>query len=70
MDKRIKLLKEYFEKQPSVILAFLFGSRVKGLDRKISDWDIAVYFKPEKHLELEAERGYQEEHKIWSDLVD
>ena len=70
MDKRIKLLKEYFEKQPSVILAFLFGSRVKGLDRKISDWDIAVYFKPEKYLELEAEREYQEEHKIWSDLVD
>lgn len=67
---KIKLLKEYFKKKPSVILAFVFGSQAKNLERGFSDWDIAVYFKPKEYLELETKNDYPEENKIWSDLVD
>lgn len=69
MKKEIKLLKDYFHKLQDVILAFLFGSRAKGIFSKISDWDIGVYFKPKKDLELEVERKYPKEDKIYSDLV-
>lgn len=69
-DKKIKLLKEYFEKQPEVLLAFVFGSQAKGLARGFSDWDIGVYFKPKEYLELETEEDYSREDKIWSDLID
>lgn len=71
MQKEIKLLKEYFSKEPEVIAAFLFGSRAKKLSGKISDWDIAVYFKPEvSPVEWEEERNYPEEERIWDNLVD
>jgi uncharacterized protein YutE (UPF0331/DUF86 family)/predicted nucleotidyltransferase len=69
-DKKIEGLNQYFQKEPSVILAFLFGSRAKGFEREVSDWDIAVYFKPEEYLEIEAEREYPGENRIWSDLID
>lgn len=66
-DEKIELLKKYFEKEPSVVLAFLFGSRAKGLTRKNSDWDIAVYFKPKsKYLEWEErDKTYSQEEKVW-----
>jgi predicted nucleotidyltransferase len=67
---KIKLLKDYFKKEPQVVLAFLFGSQAKGISRKISDWDIGVYFQPKEYLELETERDYPKENKIWSDLID
>lgn len=51
-------------------MAFLFGSRASGGEREISDWDIAVYFKPEEYLEIETEREYPGENRIWSDLID
>jgi len=71
MEKpKIKLLKKYFKEEKSVILAFVFGSQAKGLTRKISDWDIGVYFKPKEYLELETERDYPGEEGMWSDLVD
>lgn len=70
MDKKIRILKKYFEKETEVILAFLFGSRAKKLTQKTSDWDVTVYFRPERYLELEAEREYLPENKIWSDLID
>jgi len=44
-DKKIKALKEYFEKEPKVVLAFLFGSFAKGKAVKESDYDIAIYLK-------------------------
>jgi len=69
-DQKIQLLKNYFSKKPSVVLAFLFGSRQKGLARRISDWDIAVYFKPVEYGELETVKKYSQENKIWSDLID
>ncbi len=70
MENKLKSLKKYFSENPNIILAFLFGSRSKDLARKISDWDIAVYFKPKQYLELETELEYPDESKIWSDIVD
>jgi predicted nucleotidyltransferase len=68
--EKIKLLREYFEKELEVPMAFLFGSQAKSLARDSSDWDIGVYFKPNEYLELEKEGDYPGENKIWSDLVD
>lgn len=67
---KIEALIQYFQKESSVILAFLFGSRAKGTEVGISDWDIAVYFKPREYLEIETETDYPGENKIWSDLID
>lgn len=67
---KIEAITQYFQKESSVVLTFLFGSRAKGNEREISDWDIAVYFKPEEYLEIETEREYPGENKIWSDLID
>lgn len=58
------VLTQYFEKESSVALAFLFGSRAKGREGEISDWDIAVYFKSNEYLEIETEREYPGENKI------
>lgn len=57
MRKKILLLKEYFEKEPSVILAFLFGSFANGREMEESDVDVAIYWKEKQkrariHLEL------------------
>jgi len=41
---KIQHLKEILSNQSSVIIAYLFGSRVKGYANEKSDWDIAVYF--------------------------
>ena len=68
--KTIEALTQYFQKESSVVLAYLFGSRAIGCEREISDWDIAVYFKPEEYLEIEREREYPGENRIWSDLID
>lgn len=65
-------LKDYFEKRDDVVMAFLFGSRAGGSTRAVSDWDIAVYFAPEKeYIEWEEhEREYQQENLVWSDCID
>jgi uncharacterized protein YutE (UPF0331/DUF86 family)/predicted nucleotidyltransferase len=69
-QKKIELLKKYFKKKKSVLLAFLFGSRAKKREMGESDWDIGVYFKPKEYLELETNFEYPEEEGMWSDLVD
>jgi len=69
-NNKIEALTEYFQKESSVVLAFLFGSRAKGRKGEVSDWDIAVYFKPEEYMEIETEKPYPDENKIWSDLID
>lgn len=66
----IKRLKEYFETREEVALAFLFGSRAKGMTHSASDWDIGAYFKPKQYLELETKENYVGDGRIWSDLVD
>ncbi|MFH1097819.1 MAG: HepT-like ribonuclease domain-containing protein [Candidatus Desantisbacteria bacterium] len=70
MSVKLDLLKEYLQKDDSIALAFLFGSRAKELQREVSDWDIGVYFNPTEYLELETERDYFGENRIWSGLVD
>lgn len=67
---KIEALTQYFQKESSIVLAFLFGSRAKGSVGEISDWDIAVYFKSKDYLEIETEREYPGENKIWSYLID
>ncbi len=71
MKREIKRLKAYFSQRQDIIFAFLFGSQAEKIAGKISDWDIAVYFRPQKHsLEWEeTECRYPEEDKVWSDLV-
>jgi len=69
--KKIKLLKDYFKKNPRVLMAFVFGSHAKGTQMEKSDWDIGVYFKPKEYLELESNiEKYKGEKNMWSDLVD
>ena len=55
-EQKIQRLKEYFEKRGDVVMAFLFGSQAERQVHTESDWDIAVYFKPE------VERVEWEEH--------
>jgi uncharacterized protein YutE (UPF0331/DUF86 family)/predicted nucleotidyltransferase len=50
-------------------MAFVFGSQVKGSATSESDFDVAVYFKPEgRILEWEATKSYKDEDKIWKDV--
>ncbi len=70
---KIKILEKYFSDRQDILIAFLFGSQVKKTAGKISDWDIAIYFKPKKQGEIEWEETdivYPQENKIWDDLVD
>jgi predicted nucleotidyltransferase len=69
-QKKVELLKKYFKKKKSVVLAFLFGSQAKEREMGESDWDIGIYFKPKEYLELETNFDYPEEEGMWSDLVD
>ncbi len=66
--ENIRSLKEYFEKESSILMAFVFGSRAKGFQKPISDWDIAVYFRPEQYAELETACEYPDEHRIWRNV--
>lgn len=70
-QSKIKKLKEYFKKRKDVLMAFVFGSQAKEKAGKISDWDIACYFKPLSNVvEWESDRDYPEENKVWGDLVE
>lgn len=69
LTEKLKSLKEYFENQQDVEMAFLFGSRAKGQETSESDAYIAVYFKTKSgYLEWEDETEYENENKIWSDV--
>lgn len=69
IDKKIKLLKDYFEKRDDILMAFVFGSFAKGKETAKSDFDVAVYFKPENGR-VEVEKGvfYKDEHVVWNDI--
>lgn len=62
LDGLLQKLKTYFEAQPQVRMAFLFGSWAKARARPDSDIDVAVYLEP----------GYtkQDISRIWGDLED
>lgn len=55
-DKKIKLLKKYFQKEPNVLLAFVFGSWARGRAMAESDFDLGVYLKD---IKAEDEIGFQ-----------
>lgn len=59
MDGKVTaLLQDYFEAQPSVLLAFVYGSAARNMLTEESDFDIAVYLKD----------GAEEEDRIWRDV--
>lgn len=72
MDKRVELLKKYFQGRPEVLLAFLFGSHAKNQAHNGSDWDIAVYFKPPitGQVEWEESKQYPAEDVVWNDCIN
>lgn len=70
MEKKIESLVNLFESEPSAILAFLFGSRSEGRGSDISDWDIGVYFKPDEYMEIETDKEYPQEIKIWGSVIE
>ena len=72
MDNKIKNLKEYFKKREDAVMAFLFGSRVKGEEflYEDSDWDIAVYFRSKNgRLEWDRNIDYPQRSEVLSDLA-
>ena len=42
LAEKLKSLKEYFENRPDVEMAFIFGSRATGKNRKFSDLDLGI----------------------------
>ncbi len=74
LNKNLSSLRQYFNGKPDISAVFLFGSQAKNYAGKISDWDIAVYFKPQGNAgEVEWEetdKAYPGENKTWDDLVD
>ena len=42
-NKQLKLLKQCFEKEPLIKLAYLFGSQATGDTGPLSDYDFAIY---------------------------
>lgn len=53
-------LSQYLERQPDVVMAFLFGSQARGRAHAQSDVDLAVYFDPvPDHRRL---------HEVWDRL--
>lgn len=45
-DTQLKKLRDYFSKQPDVVLVYLYGSFSKGETHKRSDIDFGVLFNP------------------------
>src|SRR3989344_3522997 len=69
LEKKLLLLKDYFAKRPEIVMAFIFGSAVKGQETQESDVDIAVYFKPVgRALEWEEQYEYAKEDEIWGEV--
>lgn len=67
--EKIELLNDYFSKRPDITMAFVFGSYARGEEISESDFDIAIYFKPEgKSIEWEETKYYPDEDKIWGDI--
>lgn len=56
----INKLREYLEKQPNIIFAYLFGSYARGDYHTTSDIDIAIYTK-DKDLGLEHYKSLRQE---------
>lgn len=71
-SKSIQELKEYFAQRDDVVMAFLFGSQAEGRARRMSDWDIGVYFRNEEEnraQEQEMQRALETIVETNVDLV-
>lgn len=69
IKEKLPLLKNYFEKSDTVLMAYLFGSYEKGRATNESDVDIGIYYKPKgRSIEWEEAGEYHETEKIWSDV--
>ena len=66
-QEETRLLKEYFDQRDDVLMAFVFGSYVRGQEMAESDFDVAVYFKSEKGV-MEHKCDFDREGQIWSDV--
>ena len=55
--EKIKIIKDYFLKQPSVLAVYLYGSQATGLAKKDSDIDLAILFDEKKGPDTFALRG-------------
>lgn len=71
-EEKLQKLKQYFKNRDDIVMAFVFGSQASGRAHQGSDWDIAVYFKPEvASMEWEETgREYSQEDKVWGDCID
>jgi predicted nucleotidyltransferase len=73
MEKQIKKLKDFFSdemKEPSVELAYLFGSQAAGTQGPISDYDIAVLFSQAPHSKVTYGLAHQLAQLLMTDQVD
>jgi uncharacterized protein len=52
-------MKQYFARQPDIVVAYLFGSVARGRAHKLSDLDVAVLFASEVGLDETVERQLQ-----------
>lgn len=69
LNSTLNTLKQYFDSREDVLMAFVFGSFIKGREHEGSDVDIAIYLKPERNrLEIEEPVYYKSEDEIWGDL--
>lgn len=59
----IQQLKEYFERQDDVSMAFVFGSYAKGRETAESDFDVAIYLK-------KRDKDIKTEDTFWSDISE
>lgn len=57
--KKFDLLKKYFAKESSVLLAFLFGSGAGGIEMEVSDLDVGGYLEDKENRD-----------KIWGKITD
>ncbi len=62
-------LARYFESRREIAFAFLYGSHARGTATKLSDVDVAVYFRPlTETLDYQSDAEYPTEYEIWSDV--
>ena len=67
-DKRAELA-TYFEGRPEIVFAFLYGSHARGTATKLSDVDVAVYFRPlTGTLDYQSDTEYSTEYEVWAGL--
>ncbi|TSC61441.1 MAG: hypothetical protein G01um101448_1050 [Parcubacteria group bacterium Gr01-1014_48] len=73
-EEKIQKLKDYFARRDDIVMAFLFGSQMRGEGQthRKSDWDVAVYFIstiPGPAWE-NTDHIYSAEDTVWGQLCD